>query len=420
MNITEKIIAKHCNKDVVRPDEIVVVKIDGVLANDVSGPIAIQAFKEMGFKSVFSKEQVFLVNDHFAPNSNIDAAMQSKAVRDFALEQEITHFYDVGSMGIEHALLAEKGLVLPGDLIVGGDSHTCTLGALGAFTTGLGSTDIGVSLGAGEIWMKVPRALKLVFEGTLPRFIGGKDLILFAIGEIGVSGALYKSIEFHGEAIQTLSMDSRFTMCNMAVEAGAKNGIVEPDDKTREYVNTHNILNRPHEIVHSDSNSEYEKVYYWDVSETEPMVACPHLPENVKPVSCLKNLKVDQVVIGSCTNGRMEDLRAAAEVFKRNKVSKYTRTIIIPATQGIYLQAIKEGLVEIFIDAGAVVSTPTCGPCFGGHMGILAAGERAVSTTNRNFVGRMGHKDSEVFLSGAYVAAASAVAGEIVHPKEVL
>lgn len=420
MNITEKIIARHCRKDVVRPDELVVVKLDGVLANDVSGPIAIQMFEEMGFKRVFNKDHVYLVNDHFAPNSNIDAAMQSKAVREFAVEQEITHFYDVGNMGIEHALLAEKGLVLPGELIVGGDSHTCTLGALGAFTTGMGSTDVGVAMGAGEIWMKVPKALKLTFTGTPPRFIGGKDLILFAIGEIGVSGALYKSIEFHGTAISSLSMDSRFTMCNMAVEAGAKNGIVEPDDRTIEYVNIHNTLNRSYEILHSDSNSEYEKEYCWDVSGMEPMVACPHLPENVKPVGCLNNLKVDQVVIGSCTNGRMEDLRAAAEVFKHKKVNGHTRTIIIPATQRIYSQALKEGLIEIFINAGAAVSTPTCGPCFGGHMGILAAGERVVSTTNRNFVGRMGHKDSEVYLSNPYVAAASAVAGEIVHPKEVL
>lgn len=420
MNITEKIIADHCGKEIVKPDELVTVKLDGVLANDVSGPIAIREFKDMGFEKIFDKDRTYLINDHFAPNCNINAATQSKVVRDFALEYDVNHFYDVGRMGIEHALLPEKGLALPGELIVGGDSHTCTYGALGAFSTGMGSTDISVAMGTGEIWMKVPGALKFEFNGRLPRFITGKDLILFAIGQIGVSGALYKTMEFDGEAITDLSMDSRFTMCNMVIEAGAKNGIIAPDEKTIEYVDVYNQQGRSYKIFKSDSNDDYEKIYRWDVSGLEPMVACPHLPENTKAVGDLKNIKLDQVIIGSCTNGRMEDLKAAAEVFRKNKVNAHIRVIVIPATQAIYAQAIKEGLIDTFIEAGVAISTPTCGPCFGGHMGILAAGEKAISTTNRNFVGRMGHQDSEVYLSGAYVAAASAVAGEIVHPKEVM
>lgn len=419
MNITEKIIASHAGRNHVRPDELVTVQVDGILANDVSGPIAIQEFKEMGLKKVFDESKVFLVNDHFAPNCDMNAAKQNKAVRDFARLNQIDNFFDVGCMGIEHGLLPEKGLVLPGHLIIGGDSHTCTYGALGAFSTGMGSTDIGAALGTGQTWLKVPRAIKVEYVGYRNEFIMGKDLVMQLIGEIGVSGALYKTLEFTGSVVAELSMDSRFSMCNMAIEAGAKNGIIAPDETTEKYTAKHNLKDVGYECFYSDSDDDFESIRKMDISGMEPVVACPHLPENVKQVDRVNGIRIDQAVIGSCTNGRIEDLRAAAEIFKRNPAAKHVRTIIIPATQEIYKQAVKEGLVEIFINANAAVSTPTCGPCFGGHMGILAAGERAISTTNRNFIGRMGHKESEVYLSNPYVAAASAVAGEIIHPKEV-
>ena len=420
MNITEKILAAHCGKTNVRAGELITARLDGVLANDVSGPIAAREFEEMGFTQVFDRERVYLVNDHSAPNANINAATQCKVNREFAKRHGITHFYDVGRMGIEHALLPEQGLALPGELIVGGDSHTCTYGALGAFSTGVGSTDVAVALGTGELWFKVPKSKKFVFQGQAPRFVTGKDFMLHTIGRIGVAGARYMAMEFDGPAIHDLSMDSRFTICNMAIEAGGKSGIIAPDEKTLAYVKQHNRLDRPYTVYHSDADAEYEAVHEWQADDLCPLVACPHLPELVHPAEELGDITIDQVVIGSCTNGRMEDLRAAAEVLQGRTVSSHVRTIVIPGTQEIYRQAIAEGLVEVFLSAGAAVSTPTCGPCFGGHMGILAAGERAVSTTNRNFVGRMGHTTSEVYLSGPYVAAASALAGRIADPREVL
>lgn len=420
MNITEKILAAHCGKTNVRAGELITARLDGVLANDVSGPIAAREFEEMGFTQVFDRERVYLVNDHSAPNANINAATQCKVNREFAKRHGITHFYDVGRMGIEHALLPEQGLALPGELIVGGDSHTCTYGALGAFSTGVGSTDVAVALGTGELWFKVPKSKKFVFQGQAPRFVTGKDFMLHTIGRIGVAGARYMAMEFDGPAIHALSMDSRFTICNMAIEAGGKSGIIAPDEKTLAYVKQHNRLDRPYTVYHSDADAEYEAVHEWQADDLCPLVACPHLPELVHPAEELGDITIDQVVIGSCTNGRMEDLRAAAEVLQGRTVSPHVRTIVIPGTQEIYRQAIAEGLVEVFLSAGAAVSTPTCGPCFGGHMGILAAGERVVSTTNRNFVGRMGHTTSEVYLSGPYVAAASALAGRIADPREVL
>jgi len=419
MNITEKVLAAHCGKERVVPGEMIVAKLDGVLANDVTCPIALREMKEMGYETVFDVNKAYFVMDHFTPNANVKAAEQSKYVRDFAKQENMPFFFDVGTMGIEHALLPEKGLVLPGEVIVGGDSHTCTYGALGAFSTGMGSTDIAAALATGELWFKVPETIKFIYSGKLPEYITGKDLILHTIGKIGVDGALYKAMEFTGEAINELSMDGRFTMCNMAIEAGAKNGIIAPDDKTIKYVEEHNHSLKEFNVYYSDDDATYSQIIEIDVSALEPVVACPHLPENTKFVSEISEKYVDQVVIGSCTNGRIEDLRAAASVLKGKKIHKNVRTIIIPATQSIYTQAIKEGLVDIFIEAGAAVSTPTCGPCFGGHMGILAKGEVAVSTTNRNFVGRMGHPESEVFLSSPYVAAATAVMGKISHPREV-
>lgn len=419
VNITEKILAAHCGKDKVIPGELITVNLDGIMANDITAAMAIKELKKMGFKGVFDSDKVYFVMDHFTPNSNIKAAEQCKIARQFSNECGITHFYDVGRMGIEHVLLPEQGLVLPGELVVGGDSHTCTYGALGAFSTGMGSTDIGAGIATGEIWLKVPETIKFIYNGVLPQYVTGKDLILFTIGQIGVDGALYKSMEFTGEAIRELSMDGRFTICNMAIEAGAKTGIIPPDDKTKAYADAHNKENRVYTMYESDADAEYADVISFDVRSLAPQVACPHLPGNTKSVTELNDVLIDQAIIGSCTNGRIEDLRAAAEVFKGNKINKHVRTIIIPGSQQIYKQAIKEGLVDIFIDAGAAVSTPTCGPCFGGHMGILAAGERAVSTTNRNFVGRMGDPTSEVYLASPYVAAASALSGVLCHPKEV-
>ena len=418
MNITEKIIAAHCGKTEVTPGEIVTVRLDGVLANDVTAGMAIDELYRFGFQDIFHKEKVYFVMDHFCPNANIKAANQAKKARDFARAVNMKYFYDVGSMGIEHALLPEQGRILPGEILIGADSHTCTYGALGAFSTGMGSTDIAVGMATGEIWLKVPESIRFVYDGKLPEFITGKDLILYTIGQTGVDGALYKAMEFTGEAIRELSMDGRFTMCNMAIEAGAKNGIVPPDEKTRAYVEKLQP-DRPFEYFESDSDAVYGKEYRWNISRLEPQVACPHLPGNVKSVQEIGRVSVDQVVIGSCTNGRIEDLRSAAEILKGKRVRAGVRCIVIPATQDIYRQAMEEGLIGTFIDAGAAVSTPTCGPCFGGHMGILGKNETAVSTTNRNFIGRMGDPESNVYLSSPYVAAASAVKGEICHPKEV-
>ncbi|NPV42844.1 MAG: 3-isopropylmalate dehydratase large subunit [Firmicutes bacterium] len=419
MTITQKIIAAHAGKSSVEPGELVLAKVDMILGNDITAPVAIKEFKNAGGKKrVFDRKKIALVPDHFTPNKDINSAQLSKVVREFAKEQEIENYFEVGRMGIEHALLPEMGLVAPGDLVIGADSHTCTYGALGAFSTGVGSTDMAAAMMIGEAWFKVPESIKFIYKGKPDKWITGKDLILYTIGDIGVDGALYKSMEFCGEAIEALSMDERFTIANMAVEAGAKNGIMAPDEKTLKYIDKR--AKKPYTIYNSDEDATYAEVYEYNIEDMEPQVALPHLPENVVPVSSVENVAIDQAVIGSCTNGRLKDLRDAAMVLKGNKVHPYTRLIIIPATQEIYLQAVKEGLIEIFIEAGAVVSTPTCGPCLGGHMGILAKGEKAIATTNRNFVGRMGHPESEVYLSNPAVAAASAVKGKITHPREVV
>jgi 3-isopropylmalate/(R)-2-methylmalate dehydratase large subunit len=386
-----------------------------VLGNDITAPIAIKEFSRIGMNEVFDREKVVLVNDHFVPNRDIKAAEQCKMVREFARQKEIKNFFDVGEMGIEHVLLPEKGLVAPGDVIIGADSHTCTYGALGAFSTGVGSTDMAAGMATGKCWFKVPGALQFVLKGKPSKFVSGKDVILHIIGEIGVDGAHYKSMEFIGDGLQHLSMDSRFTITNMAIEAGAKNGIFPVDDKTLDYIQNHS--EKPYTIYKADDDAVYEKVYEIDLSILRPTVSFPHLPENAKSIDEVGEVKIDQVVIGSCTNGRMEDLRMAAQILRDKKVAKDIRTIIIPGTQHIYLKALEEGLIKTFIQAGAVVSTPTCGPCLGGHMGVLAKGERAVSTTNRNFVGRMGHVESEVYLASPAVAAASAVTGKITNPE---
>jgi len=417
MTIAEKILAAHCGRESVRPGEIVMARLDLALANDITAPLAIKTFGESGTQRVFDREKIALVCDHFAPNKDIRSAEQCKAVRDFADAQGIGYFYDVGTMGIEHALLPEQGIVLPGDLVIGADSHTCTYGALGAFATGVGSTDLAAAMISGQAWFRVPRTIRFVYRGERRKWVGGKDLILFTIGKIGVDGANYAAMEFTGEAIDNLSMDGRFTMANMAIEAGAKTGLFPPDRVTEEYVKGR--ARRKYTIYRSDPDAEYAETIEIDVSGIEPVVAYPHLPSNVRPVREAKGVRIDQAVIGSCTNGRIEDLRQAAAVLKGRKVSPRVRTLIFPGTQQIYLEAVREGLVEIFVEAGAAFSTPTCGPCLGGHMGILAAGERAVATTNRNFVGRMGHPESEVYLSGPAVAAASAVAGELAHPGDV-
>lgn len=419
MTITEKILAFHAGKEYVEAGELITAKLDGILTNDISGPLAIPEYKKMNYGDVFDKERVYIILDHFTPNSNTKAAQQCKVLRGFAREYGIKHFYDVGTMGIEHALLPEQGLAVPGELIIGGDSHTCTYGALGAFSTGVGSTDLAAGMALGELWFKVPASIKFSYRGKLPRFVTGKDLILYTIGKIGVDGALYKTMEFTGEVIQHLSMDGRFTMCNMAIEAGAKNGIVPPDQKTEEYLSHHNRYKRQARFYQSDAEAQYSEQYEWEVTDLEPQIAVPHSPGNVKNVDEVANINIDQVIIGSCTNGRLEDLRIAAKLLQGKKVHPYVRAIIIPATQSIYRQAIKEGLVDIFVEAGCAVSTPTCGPCFGGHMGVLAEGERAISTTNRNFIGRMGHAASEVYLANPLVAAATAITGRITHPQEV-
>ncbi|MEW6573985.1 MAG: 3-isopropylmalate dehydratase large subunit, partial [Bacillota bacterium] len=414
--ITQKILAAHAGKEFVEPGELISAKVDVLLANDITAPLAIREFERIGVQ-VFDPAAVVMVPDHFTPNKDIKSAEQAKVVRDFARRHDLPNYFEVGRMGIEHCLLPEQGLVVPGDVIIGADSHTCTYGALGAFSTGVGSTDLAAAMALGETWFKVPESLKFVFTGEPGPWVGGKDLILYAIGEIGVEGALYCAMEFAGPVIENLSMDGRFTICNMAVEAGAKNGIIAPDEKTAVYVQGRG--RRPYKLFHSDPDAIYKKVYEYDLTGLEPCVAFPHSPDKVRPVSKAGDVKIDQVVIGSCTNGRLDDLRLAARVLSGKQVHKDVRLIVIPGTQEIYRQALKDGLIEVFIDAGAVVSTPTCGPCLGGHMGVLAKGERAVATTNRNFVGRMGHPESEVYLANPAVAAASAIAGWIVSPEEV-
>jgi 3-isopropylmalate/(R)-2-methylmalate dehydratase large subunit len=394
------------------------VRVDIVLANDVTAPIAIREFEKIGTGRVFDPERIVLVPDHFAPNKDIKSAAQCRVMREFARAQGISHYFEVGRMGIEHVLLPEEGLVLPGDVVVGADSHTCTYGAIGAFSTGMGSTDIAVAMANGRIWMRVPETIRIVYAGKLRPWIGGKDLILHTIGRIGVSGALYKAIEFSGPTIDDLSMAGRFTMANMAIEAGAKAGLFAVDDRTRTYVDPR--ASREYTVYSSDPDAAYARTIEIDASSISPQVAFPYLPENTRPVSEAKDLPIDQVVIGSCTNGRVEDLRVAAEILNGHRVHPDVRCIILPGSQQVYLDALREGLIEVFIMAGAAVSTPTCGPCLGGHMGVLAAGERAVSTTNRNFRGRMGHPESEVYLAGPAVAAASAVAGRIIGPEEVV
>ncbi|HEX3015694.1 MAG TPA: 3-isopropylmalate dehydratase large subunit [Desulfobacteria bacterium] len=418
MTITEKILAAHAGLDEVKPGQLINAKLDLVLANDVTAPVAIREFKKFGDAKVFDKSRVTLVPDHFAPNKDIQSAEQCKVVRDFAREQEVENFFEIGRMGIEHCLLPEQGLTLPGDCIIGADSHTCTYGALGAFATGVGSTDLAAGMKTGEAWFRVPQSLKFFFYGNKwNKWVGGKDLILYVIGKIGVDGARYQSMEFAGDGIKSLSMDNRFTICNMAIEAGAKNGIIAPDEKTLEYVNGR--AKRPFKVYQSDPDANYAEVYQIDVADIEPQIAFPHLPENTRPVKESTHVKIDQVVIGSCTNGRLEDLRAAAAVLKGKKVHKEIRLLVFPGTQQIYRNALAEGIIDTLVEAGAAVSTPTCGPCLGGHMGILAKGERALSTTNRNFVGRMGHPESEVYLCNPSIAAASAILGRIGSPEEV-
>ncbi len=417
MTMTQKILAAHAGLDSVKAGQLIRAKLDMVLGNDVTTPVAVKEFRAAGFDKVFDKDKISIVLDHFTPNKDIKSAEHCKYVREFANEHSITNFFDVGEMGVEHALLPEKGLVAPGEAIIGADSHTCTYGAVGAFSTGVGSTDMAAGMAAGEAWFKVPSAIKFVLTGKPSKWVSGKDVILHIIGMIGVDGALYKSMEFTGDGLKYLSMDDRLAMANMAIEAGGKNGIFEVDDITRKYLDER--VNRPYTVYTADADAEYDEVYEIDLSTIELTVAFPHLPENTRPVSEAKDIRIDQCVIGSCTNGRLEDLRNAAEVFKGRHIAKHVRALIIPATQKIYRQAMSEGLFDIFLDAGCAISTPTCGPCLGGHMGILAAGERSISTSNRNFVGRMGHPDSEVYLSSPAVAAASAVKGYICSPEDL-
>ena len=417
MTMTQKILAAHAGLDKVEAGQLIEANLDLVLGNDITSPVAINEMKKMNNQTVFDKEKIALVMDHFIPNKDIKSAENCKCCRNFANDNEIVNYFDVGCMGIEHALLPEKGLVVAGDAVIGADSHTCTYGALGAFSTGVGSTDMAAGMVTGKAWFKVPSALKFVLTGKPNQWISGKDIILHIIGMIGVDGALYKSMEFVGDGIQHLSMDDRFTICNMAIEAGGKNGIFPVDEKTIEYMNEHST--KSFTVYEADEDAEYDEVYTIDLSTLKSTVSFPHLPENTKEIGTFEDVKIDQVVIGSCTNGRIQDMREAAAILKGKKVAKNIRCIIIPATQAIYLQSMREGLLEIFIEAGAVVSTPTCGPCLGGYRGILAAGERCVSTTNRNFVGRMGHVDSEVYLASPAVAAASAVTGKISGPAEI-
>ena len=431
--ISQKILARHCGKKEVNPGELINCKIDLVLGNDITSPTAIKEFEKIGVKRVFDKKKIYLVPDHFTPAKDIKSAEQVQLMRKFAQKYGIVNFFEIGCMGIEHALLPEMGAIKPGDLVIGADSHTCTYGALGAFSTGVGSTDMAAAMATGEVWFKVPEQLKFIYKGKLRKWVEAKDLILYTIGEIGVDGARYMSMEFTGPVIENLSIEGRLTMANMAIEAGGKNGAFNVDAKTVYYLRSK--ISNPktrskkkgkltsdleHWIKYnSDPDAHYDQIYDWDVTEVEPQVSFPHLPSNTKPVSKCGSVKIDQSVIGSCTNGRIEDMRVAAKILKGKKVHPNVRLIILPATQNIELQMIKEGLMEIFIKAGAAVSTPTCGPCLGGHMGILAEGERSIATTNRNFVGRMGHPKSEVYLSNVAVAAASAIAGHIVSPEDL-
>ena len=417
--LAEKILAAHAGLDGVHAGQFVEVDVDVVLSNDITAPISIREFEKLSGDGpplkVFDPERVVMVADHFAPNKDIKSAEQCLILRQFARKQDMPYYYDVGRMGIEHVLLPEQGLVVPGDVVVGADSHTCTYGALGAFATGMGSTDIAVAMATGRTWMRVPETIRIVYEGELQPWVGGKDLILYTIGLIGVSGARYRAMEFAGRAIDSLSMDGRFTMANMAIEAGAKTGLFAVDDVTRAYVDGR--AKRPYQLYEADVDAAYLQVIEIDASQIEPQVAFPHLPENARPVSQSGEVRIDQSIIGSCTNGRLQDLQVAAEVLRGRQVHPDVRCIVIPGSQQVYLDAVRGGLVQVMLEAGAAVSTPTCGPCLGGHMGVLAAGERAVSTTNRNFRGRMGHPDSEVYLAGPAVAAASAVAGRIVVPE---
>jgi 3-isopropylmalate/(R)-2-methylmalate dehydratase large subunit len=417
MTLAEKLLAHAAGVQSVTPGDIIMAKLDLCLGNDITAPLAIQAFRESNGQKVFDRKRVALVPDHFTPNKDIKSAEQAKVLRDFAREQKLLYYWDQGECGVEHALLPEQGVVVPGDVMIGADSHTCTYGALGAFATGVGSTDLGAALLTGKAWFKVPPTIKLVFKGKLPSDVSGKDLILIAIGRLGVEGANYRALEITGPVIDKLSMEGRLTMCNMAIEAGAKTGLVPPDKITRAFVEKR--AQRKPRYYLPDPDAVYERVEEFDVTGMEPVVAKPHLPSNVVPVSQAKNVLLDQAIIGSCTNGRIEDLREAAKLLKGKKVSPRVRTIIIPATPAVFRQAMKEKLFEIFLSSGCIISPPTCGPCLGGHMGILAKGEKAVATTNRNFVGRMGHTESEVYLASPAVAAASAIKGRLALPKEV-
>lgn len=418
MTMTQKILAAHAGLAEVKAGQLIEAELDLVLGNDITSPVAINEMKKMNCQTVFDKDKIALVMDHFIPNKDIKSAENCKCCREFACRHEISNYFDVGDMGIEHALLPEKGLVVAGDAVIGADSHTCTYGALGAFSTGVGSTDMAAGMVTGKAWFKVPSAIRFELVGKPSKWVSGKDVILHIIGMIGVDGALYRSMEFTGEGINNLSMDDRFTICNMAIEAGGKNGIFPVDETALQYMKEHS--KREFTVYEADEDAEYDETYVIDLSRLKPTVSFPHLPSNTRTIDQVGEVKIDQAVIGSCTNGRIDDIRAAAEILKGKKVAKGVRCIVIPATQAIYLQAMREGLLEIFIEAGAVVSTPTCGPCLGGYMGILAAGERCISTTNRNFVGRMGHVDSEVYLASPAVAAASAVAGKITAPEAVM
>ncbi len=417
MTMTQKILAAHAGLPQVSAGQLIEADLDLVLGNDVTAPVAIHEMEKMTIKKVFDKDKIALVPDHFTPNKDIKSAEHCKCMRDFAMAQEITNYFEIGEMGIEHALLPEKGLVVAGDAVIGADSHTCTYGALGAFSTGVGSTDMAAGMATGKAWFKVPSAIQFVLTGKPAKWVSGKDVILHIIGMIGVDGALYRSMEFVGDGISNLTMDDRFAMANMAIEAGAKNGIFPVDELAIQYMKEHSV--REYKIYEADADAQYDEIYEIDLSALKPTVAFPHLPENTRTIDEVGEVKIDQVVIGSCTNGRIDDLRVAAKILEGRKVAKGMRVIVFPATQAIYLQAMEEGLLATFIKAGAVVSTPTCGPCLGGHMGILAAGERAVATTNRNFVGRMGHVKSEVYLASPAVAAASAVTGKISGPGEL-
>ena len=420
MTMTQKILARAAGKDAVKAGDLIMAKLDLVLGNDITSPVAIHEIEKMNVEGVFDKDKIALVPDHFVPNKDIKSAEHCKCVREFARRNDITNYFEVGEMGIEHALLPEKGLTVPGDVIIGADSHTCTYGALGAFSTGVGSTDMAAGMATGQAWFKVPSAIKFNLTGKLPKDVSGKDLILHIIGKIGVDGALYKSMEFTGPGVAELSMDDRFTIANMAIEAGGKNGIFPVDDKTIEYLNEH--TKREYTVFEADEDAEYDEVIEINLSELRPTISFPHLPENTHTIDEIHkdgDIKIDQVVIGSCTNGRISDMRIAAEILKGRHIAKGLRVIVIPATQAVYMQCLEEGLLKIFIESGCVVSTPTCGPCLGGYMGVMAAGERCVSTTNRNFVGRMGHVDSEIYLASPAVAAASAIKGIIACPEDL-